>query len=415
MLIERWREYFDYTEEQIQKLWEFDGFAPESRKSYYGFLHEEQDFQLLDTRVLDRPMSGMRVIDGSTQIYHNGSPVESGEAKEALLTFEEDLREQEYEFPERVRERETGDSAFLFEIGLLNIEKEYENGFETLLLTFARNYLDPHYNHNLYNYQRSLEIIDTRNSMVYVVARRPMARNLQSKGFEQVYFEGTEEPVRLSRGLYLLKMSPQELIVRFSDTSPKIPQKRGEKAITSDGADSFYVQYFQQLHDTAPDIQSDQDMAKLTYRLGRMHEDLFVNELEVTPNHYWFDLAAENMVSRRAAYNLNRYHFFFEAYYKVAYSYYRWKPEAARGEYQRVMGWYRTMLDGVSRDPVGLYQAFSEDMKRGMLISIPNSQELRMFERENAQLLQGSRWTIPFLRGWFLGMEEVDPDYREWH
>ena len=396
MIINRWAETRNYTTEKIAELRETQDARDPMRTTVMGFAHEGWFADPLNTNLTHLNFSGARIFDGSTRPLMNGLLSREVSPSTKELTFERDLRDQGFILPERAIEEITGRPAHIMEVGLLNIERNYRNGAQALLGLLAREVVDPNYNSGNYNLLRNLDILARNNLVLYVINRKANVRINERFGFDLVYDTRTQQPVRTSQGYFLMKMSAVKLMELYAEAPLRILQ-RGERPVDDGPHRTQVSDYFQMLHRDAPDLKLNGDYLLATYRLGRLHELLFEATPEQRAQHPEI-IAMKERLPDNFDFEFSRYNIFFEAYYKLAHSYFSKMKGITPEQYARYMIPYRTMLNRFDNHPA-MYELFLEGRAAGELILVPNSVDMNGFQRTQLEGWKAEA-TITFLEGW---------------
>jgi|SaaInlStandDraft_6_1057023.scaffolds.fasta_scaffold09527_3 hypothetical protein len=405
MILNQWEKRKRITTETVQQIREIKDGLDRSRSTYFGYIHQSsKDESRLDTRSVEQPFSGARLYDGSKVPLYNGYPLRGVSEKTAKLTFEDDLAEQGYRFPERILEEETGRPAYILEFGLLNIQREYVDGLQTLFGILARDILDPNYNNNHYNIKSNLDVLKRHNVVIYAYSRETHLGIYKKVGFQQVMHPETGVPLKTSEGLIILKMSTEYLMVTYSDIPVKPLRRNEEKTLDQiQGAEKkqrvLSTEYFESLQERAPEIKTQLDFAIATYRLSVLHHKLFNAPLSELVNHPDLQYLKDQYGSMENAINTNKYTLFFEASYMLAYARIRLTPAEDVHLVDKMMYPYELMVHNFNNHEQ-FYKDFLTDQALLTITPIWNRQEIMEFLREYGSLIRTNDLKSNYLKNW---------------
>ena len=409
LILNRWSSQRGYTPEQIKKLESIDANFDKARTSYLAFLHEGESGPV-HSNATSVPLSGARIFDGSTKPLFNGSPFPGISPKTRDLSFEADLKAKGFTLPERALEELTGKPAYIWEVGLLNVERDYKMGVHSLLGVLAREILDPHYNNNHFNLFGKMEELSRKNLTLYSIARKTNLRINKALGFELVYDIRTKEPVQTSEGLYLLKMSGTKLMETYADFALK-PIKRGEDHKGADTelkkARTDVQQYFEFLQKDVPKIKDDNDYMFATYRVSRLHDILFRTDINELIHNPAVRFLKEEGGDVKGNVKMNLYLFFFEAYYQLAYARFKAEPGMTPEKFSKLIQPYEIMVHDFPRFEEN-YKLFREGLEAGELMPLWSMEQVREFITTNGSKLKVYSETNNFLETW-MPENEFDP------
>ena len=412
IILNRYEALGYYTPEEIIALRKINQNIYPERSSFFAFIHDTNGTPFLtaaDSLSPDVPLSGIRFVDGARVPMHRGEMNVEAIGKGPALSFEVSLlNDMGYELPERTIERLRSHQSIVFELGLLNVEKEYLNGIDTLLGIIAREYIDPNYNNSKFESENDTSFIRGMNTMVYLICSKRHLSIYRRKGFEQVLREDTGEPVTNKGGLFLMKMHPAELIENFFD-HPSLPQRKGQESPTSEDAmraeREAKVQYFQGLQNTAPVFYNNWDYTMATYRLSKLHEFLFTLDPSELAGHPWFAPLVDKYSSPAEAVIQNRLTLLFEAYYQLAWATYTDLEKVSGVERDNLMHPYARLLLDYQNQGAN-YAKLMNEIAHGQSLKIMTPEEVAAFEaRAGETYFDRACWASGFLRNWMIAYE----------
>lgn len=405
-LLARLEERGTFPPDKIARLRTINRELPASRTSYYALFHGANDREPVGLYPSDQPLSGFRVVDGSSVLRYNGADALGDPS--FRHGFEDVLASQGIILPERALEEETGQPAYVIEIGLTSFEREYENALAVLLGRFVRGYLDPHYNESLQRMQGRTDLIEQRGVMVYGAASRAHVRLYSRMGFQPFFHPRTGEPVQLGEeDLFLIHAPAHQLLEDFAGTT-RYPYLRNATGAWDEGDEMASRQnnadYYASLHERAPKLWTDWDYKMASYRLSRLHRDLFYEDEQLVMAHPYFDSFLQTLqpASRPESFRGSRLMLFFQSYYQLAYAVYGVEREGMTlEEREQKLGYYRALL--TSEDLETSYARFIafQQQQPLQILEVLDPNGIRRFEREWRQQLENSSWLSTYLKWWF--------------
>jgi hypothetical protein len=355
----------------------------EDRTSYIGFTLSSEWDSPLDVSKDGSEFSGLRFFDGSTTPLFMGHENHVVLKTSRHLTFEQDLKETGFILPERTFEKLTGQPRYIFELGLLNVERTWSGGLQTLLSTLSI-FLDSHYNNGLYNTRGQLHVINSLSPAIYISCKYKHTKIYGPVGFDFVYDLRTQKPLRTPTGLYIMKISASEIIRRYGEHSI-MPHKKGEQeqvshstAAQSDSVDSGYDQWLTHLENTAPQIILEKDFKKELDKLNEIRKLYFHTEnfkpdqsdapgvkdlVELADQLGYTGWHRENFIK------LGLYSKFFEFYYQLAYACLLRLPPKEKHKFETLIKFYRDAL--ISTAPQDYYQLLLEKSENNEPLMLP--------------------------------------------
>jgi len=376
-LLSRWKLERGFDDVDIERLKLTDSERDPKRTTYLGFAYTTERYDPLNLDIEGESFSGLRFFDGSTVPLFQNRPNHLISKETRHLTFEPDLETMGFRLPERVIEELTGRPSYIFEIGLLNVERDIHNGLSTLLKNTTR-FIDAHYNYGLFSVRRSLTEIERIGPVFYVSCKKAHVRIYEEYGFKLVESLELNGPVRTSSGLFIMKAFASEMIKSNESVSP-LPLKKSEKdegmrreQSSADGT----IMWIESLEKRAPVIITKDDFQREITAINDMRKDFFHSGNSWRDLLHYPDVKLKADLSRPglqpASYensmNISLYAVLFEKMYQLAYAALLRLPPEDEHLFEDLLAQYRFLLLSLNyRENYEGYKDFAENNPNALI------------------------------------------------
>lgn len=202
-----WTQDRDYTPEQAQMLFYRDKQLDPRRTTYISY--EAQGAVAI-----------VRIFDGSSKVLKGGTEWPSATESSSWTPIE--IGQPGYKLPERIWSEEGIKPSFIWELGLVDVNREIKNGVETIFNGVAKE-LDLHYNDHNFVHLNDLKSITSKNMMIYAQTRANRLSIFRKYGFQPTFIVGPNgevKPFEVAPNLVLISMKAEDFLSRFY--SPKL-------------------------------------------------------------------------------------------------------------------------------------------------------------------------------------------------
>jgi hypothetical protein len=215
-VLKDWVESRDHTPAQ-QALLKARDEALDPRRTIYIHLETEGHPAIL------------RVFDGSTEVLRGGTLWPEASASPARTPLEIGAGES-YQLPERVwSQKYQGRPAYVWELGLLNIDRQLKLGVETAFSEVAR-LLDLHYNDLEFNTHGTVGSLSRKNMVIYAQTLKHKVGLFSKYGLKPVWAvdsAGNVSPFEVAPRMVLMSIKAEDFI-RMHSSGRKFVRQKGQ-------------------------------------------------------------------------------------------------------------------------------------------------------------------------------------------
>lgn len=206
-VLKDWTQDRDYTPEQASMLQQRDQQLDPRRTTYISFEAEGH-------------VAIVRIFDGSHNVLKGGTEWPAASETSSLTPIE--IGRPGYKLPERIWQEQYGRPSYMWELGLVDVNREIKNGVETIFSGVAKK-LDLHYNNHDFELLSDLKTITSRQMIIYAQTRANRLNIFKKYGFQPTLVadrNGEIKPFEVAPNLVLISMKAEDFLKRFY--SPKL-------------------------------------------------------------------------------------------------------------------------------------------------------------------------------------------------
>jgi hypothetical protein len=267
-ILSEWVQGRGYTLEQAESLRKIDDGLDPARTSYFSFEDNQGHF------------NGVRLIDGSSKPLAHGEFRNEISTQSAKFPFEDSLAKQGYLLPERQLEDQTGKPAHLLSIGLLNVDRHFQKGADSLLRNISHLYVDRNYNNFQFRLSGDVSKIKENNLQIYIICRPTHVQIYESFGFYQVLDSRNRHSIKTNEGLHLMKISGADFLKRYFLAAGEPHERNKEDQWNYSNEEKSHqsmINFISYLKSQAYNLKNERTHIRETFKLSQIYSLLEQN------------------------------------------------------------------------------------------------------------------------------------------